>query len=541
MMRKNSCLRACPLPYLGKYNTQVWSGNQAMTKTQEPVATDSGKLTQLLGQLCQVGQQPDRALLDRVKAHGQAAVRPLIQMAVDEKLHHADSTSPEVWAPLHAIQILGELGSAEAIEPLLPLFDQLNDDALAEILPQAFGGIGAPAVAPLRTVLVDRARDVWPRVRAAESLGEIGRRHPETRAEVTSALIARLDPAESQVPDDECLNGFVICELLDLKAVEAEPAIRRAFDEDRVDTSIIDLDHFLEELGLPSELRPDRTAARRGLRLQLRCTACRHTRTHSVETIYYDLATQERRQKGEVTPYDEWVIPQRITCPKCGAIDEYELSSLAYITLTAELVKKQVAHAAGRPGSEADEGTLRFIRFGLADGREMHPYAARALYRQRVEAEPKRADLRVRYANILQFLGDREGATAHYRAALDLEPANLEAYLNLGRMAQATGDRAEARRLFESVLAQAPSSRLPRKIREDYVEAATEELDELVEASGRPGGGRLLSWPHHTPESVGQRPGTAPLRESARAARKVGRNEPCPCGSGQKYKRCHGR
>ena len=26
-----------------------------------------------------------------------------------------------------------------------------------------------------------------------------------------------------------------------------------------------------------------------------------------------------------------------------------------------------------------------------------------------------------------------------------------------------------------------------------------------------------------------------------RAARKVGRNEPCPCGSGKKYKRCHGR
>jgi len=23
--------------------------------------------------------------------------------------------------------------------------------------------------------------------------------------------------------------------------------------------------------------------------------------------------------------------------------------------------------------------------------------------------------------------------------------------------------------------------------------------------------------------------------------RKVGRNEPCPCGSGKKYKRCHGR
>ncbi|MHA6511940.1 SEC-C metal-binding domain-containing protein [Tessaracoccus sp. Z1128] len=27
----------------------------------------------------------------------------------------------------------------------------------------------------------------------------------------------------------------------------------------------------------------------------------------------------------------------------------------------------------------------------------------------------------------------------------------------------------------------------------------------------------------------------------ARAAEKVGRNQPCPCGSGRKYKVCHGR
>jgi len=26
-----------------------------------------------------------------------------------------------------------------------------------------------------------------------------------------------------------------------------------------------------------------------------------------------------------------------------------------------------------------------------------------------------------------------------------------------------------------------------------------------------------------------------------RHERKVGRNEPCPCGSGKKYKHCHGR
>src|SRR2546426_10349855 len=37
---------------------------------------------------------------------------------------------------------------------------------------------------------------------------------------------------------------------------------------------------------------------------------------------------------------------------------------------------------------------------------------------------------------------------------------------------------------------------------------------------------------------------TAPAKEAPqpaqRAAARVGRNDPCPCGSGKKYKKCHG-
>ena len=33
----------------------------------------------------------------------------------------------------------------------------------------------------------------------------------------------------------------------------------------------------------------------------------------------------------------------------------------------------------------------------------------------------------------------------------------------------------------------------------------------------------------------------APVAPYVRAERKVGRNEPCPCGSGKKFKHCHGR
>jgi preprotein translocase subunit SecA len=33
---------------------------------------------------------------------------------------------------------------------------------------------------------------------------------------------------------------------------------------------------------------------------------------------------------------------------------------------------------------------------------------------------------------------------------------------------------------------------------------------------------------------------TTPRQDAPAANRKVGRNDPCPCGSGKKYKKCHG-
>ena len=44
--------------------------------------------------------------------------------------------------------------------------------------------------------------------------------------------------------------------------------------------------------------------------------------------------------------------------------------------------------------------------------------------------------------------------------------------------------------------------------------------------------------PRSAPEEVPQTVSTAPMR---RTAEKVGRNDPCPCGSGKKYKKCHGQ
>ncbi|HEY2933302.1 MAG TPA: preprotein translocase subunit SecA [Acidobacteriota bacterium] len=48
----------------------------------------------------------------------------------------------------------------------------------------------------------------------------------------------------------------------------------------------------------------------------------------------------------------------------------------------------------------------------------------------------------------------------------------------------------------------------------------------------------VLSAPAENPASLGG--SDAPVKTMQRAYPKVGRNEPCPCGSGKKYKRCHG-
>ena len=42
-------------------------------------------------------------------------------------------------------------------------------------------------------------------------------------------------------------------------------------------------------------------------------------------------------------------------------------------------------------------------------------------------------------------------------------------------------------------------------------------------------------------EASAAAPALPPRTPMTRTAPKVGRNEPCPCGSGQKYKSCHGR
>jgi len=47
--------------------------------------------------------------------------------------------------------------------------------------------------------------------------------------------------------------------------------------------------------------------------------------------------------------------------------------------------------------------------------------------------------------------------------------------------------------------------------------------------------------PQRVVMSHGEETETQAAAPTKREADKVGRNDPCPCGSGKKYKRCHGK
>ncbi len=178
----------------------------------------------------------------------------LIRMATDEELRWAYSDTLEVWAPIHAWRALGQLRAEAAIEPLLSLLDEAegDDDWVMEELPEVYGMIGPAAIPAITEYIADDSHLDWARITAIGCLEKIGTMHPDSRDTCVAILTRRLKLCEE---DDPTINAFVISSLIDMRALEAAPAIERAFAADCVDLSIAgDWDDVQVELGLKSPL-----------------------------------------------------------------------------------------------------------------------------------------------------------------------------------------------------------------------------------------------------------------------------------------------
>jgi preprotein translocase subunit SecA len=85
--------------------------------------------------------------------------------------------------------------------------------------------------------------------------------------------------------------------------------------------------------------------------------------------------------------------------------------------------------------------------------------------------------------------------------------------------------------MFEAMMVQFEADTIEKVF---TVQIARQEDLQRLEERRRPQPAQLVM-------SGGGQPAARPARQAVRRdGEKVGRNDPCPCGSGKKYKKCHG-
>lgn len=179
-------------------------------------------------------------------------VQTLLGMVADESLHGADIDSNEAWVPMHAWRTLGQIGSAEAVEPLLALFDEIVDDdwALSEF-PIVMSMIGESSIEPLTRYLRESGHDEFSLVMAADALKTIAESYPASKERIVRVLTTYLDAPDASMLT---LNGLIVVFLLDLEAKTSIETLRRLYKNNQVDiTCAGDLEDVEITLGFRAE------------------------------------------------------------------------------------------------------------------------------------------------------------------------------------------------------------------------------------------------------------------------------------------------
>lgn len=191
----------------------------------------------------------------------------LIEMVMDSELDQADSESKAVWGPVHAWRALAQLKAESAIEPLLTLLNERDDDWISSEFPQICSLIGVKSIPFLTDFLADSSKDKYAKSDVAESLKEISLKYPETRSICLEVIIKALKNFSN---NDPIFNGFLINNLIELQATEVIDVIEQAYLAKKVDKLVSGTwDDVQAEFGLkpPTPRLISREANRKSLEL----------------------------------------------------------------------------------------------------------------------------------------------------------------------------------------------------------------------------------------------------------------------------------
>ena len=430
-----------------------------------------------------------------------------------------------------------------------------------------FAVLGPVFVRVSERTLQNRAADLEERVGATGMLIAVGMARPELRAQCVRTLAGALAPEATENPEDEWVAGFAVRALLALHAHEALPDVRAAFERDAVCPGVVEVSLVAKAFG------PEAAA---GLPVQpqnglvLHCNACGRVRRHAVrqcvlvtnlvmpldgptaarpERPRYPASIRaaerealdrtwsevaEAAERAEALRYGPFLMPAPVRCPHC-------LAENRYAACEGTLADLERAKQAGTVSAGAS------VTSGLG---EAHPVVVALRYGRIADAHPERPDWRLRQGRALRMAGRWAEAAAAFAAVLaggQAAPSDLrlEAALTLALLAGALGNTAAARQAAHQGIALAQGNAQGEPDAEDAIEALTKLLESLSSEQDGSVATLRAQWSEHLVRWAGL--DTEALPRSAAAVqgprtrrRSPGRNDPCPCGSGRKYKRCCG-
>lgn len=306
-----------------------------------------------------------------------------------------------------------------------------------------------------------------------------------------------------------------------------------------------------------------------GRKVCLICGNCGKQGKYAVGRVLID-PDWFHKPKSDDLPFDEAVSYSAIFfCKHCGADGPWKVPLMTRLALLASIAI---------PGD-------RHVHLGLLqmfDGTFMRTDAASEAYlKQKLQEQPENAFIWGRLGNFYGHAGLMDRSRAAYEKAVELDPHEAESQYNLGNLRRNEGDLEGAAKCFEAAIRHIPNAprakNTPPNFKPQFVRACLENLFQLhhetggevpfppkfdlpqkAEGKGQDAFGLLdFDFPSEegyeiltsiyltgkVPERVRKRAAKDASRSeieggTVRSGKPPGRNDPCPCGSGKKYKRC---
>lgn len=457
-------------------NHQVASLVKRLSEVESPLALiDWENRDRYYVAACRVSQDDVPDLIEIARKWADADW-PSEALDLDTKQADADLLPVTAW------RTLADLKADAAVQPLVEMLRELGgdfDDWVSEEWPHVFGKIGPPAIGPLTRLANDKHVDEFARSLAVHGLRRVADYHGDSRDRIVACLTEMM--ANAAAGDFE-FNTTLLVELVELQAVEAAEPIERAFATDLVDVGMMgDWEDVRRQLGVA------------GLGLTM------------PEKPYNSI--EEFRLKMGMGIFSDRPIFS------VGEIDhgaERAYYDRAYQTFSKSPQAQRVVE---RHGALSWHGML--LEFGIN-------YLARVVDEMTLGSVQE---------FVLAYVPGKVSTEPSSAASIIFELAMFWEYLDcVYQLPEA-----------KSIIQWLNSDGLVAELEGDLSDSSNFGLAKSMFMTGRDAGydmtsqAGLAEFVKVYNESLGQ--GHAPPASAADQS-KVGRNDPCPCGSGKKYKKC---